>query len=190
MILKSLQSHFPSVKNLWISQHLLGTILWEEHIRLIPWTSACPRAVNIYWIFPNVAKSRVWPLVSYSCIKHMSHKLLKQTREVSPLWNYRWVSALQISCCSPTPCLTCQDRAFSFWIFLFDWFVVMECLKPNAALRSDMSGDKSQVMASLVKGLQVRWSEWFEIRTATVSLGNQVKSSSKSKAQLNRCALR
>lgn len=190
MILKSLQGHFPSVKNLWTSQHLLGTILWEEHIWLILWTS--PRAVNIHWIFPSVAKSRVWPLVSYSSIKHMSHKLLKlwQTREIPPLWNYRWVSALQISCCSPTPCLTCQDGAFSSWIFLFDWSVVMECLKPNAAMRSDTSGDKSQVMASLVRGLQVRWSQWFEIQTATVSPGNQVKSSSKSKTQLNRCALR
>lgn len=138
-----------------------------------------------------VAKTRVWPLVSYSCIKHMSHKLLKLwwTRQSPPLWNYRWVSTLQI-CCSLTPCLTCQDREFSFWIFLFDWFVMLECLKPNAAMRSDVSGDKCPVMAALVKGLQVRWSERCEIRTATVSLGNQVKSNSKSKTQLNRCTLR
>lgn len=160
MILKSLQGCFPSVKNLWTSQHLLGTILWEEHIWLILWTSACPTTVNIHWIFPKVAKSRIWPLVSYRCINHMSHKLLKLwwTREIPPLWNYSWVSALQTSCSSLTPCLTCQDTAFSFWIFLFDWFVVMVCLKPSAAMRSDMSGDKSQVMASLVKGLQARWS--------------------------------
>lgn len=142
--------------------------------------------------YPLDSKSRVWPLGSHSSIKHMSHKLLKLgwTREIPPLWNYTWASALQISCCSPAPCLACQDREFSFWISLFDWFDVIECLKPSAAMRSGMSGDKSQLMASLVKRLQVRWSEWAEIMTATVSLGNQVKSNSKSKTQLNRCVFR
>lgn len=57
----------------------ISAFAWDcslgEYILLILWTSGCPRTVNIHWISPNVAKSRVWPLVSYS--KHMSHKLLK-----------------------------------------------------------------------------------------------------------------
>lgn len=129
-------------------------------------------------------------LVGVSGVCHIKWLKLWRTREISPLWDYRWVSALQIPYSFLTPCLTCQDTAFSFWIFLFGWFVMSACPKHNAAMRNDMSGDKPQGVVSHVNGLQPRWPEWFERKTAAVSLDKQIKSNSKSKVQLNRCVLK